>query len=755
MHPNKPPQACLRALLALAAATAFLAGASWAQEAPEGTADRQPHRVPRVACSIKADGVLDEPCWAEALVMPVAYEVRPGENIPAPVRTEVLLAYDEARLYVAFRAYDPEPALIRARLTDRDLIWDDDWVCINLDTFNDERRSFLFLCNPLGVQADIIENEGSSSCPFDAIWDSGGRITSEGYFVEMCIPFRALRFQRSSEDQVWGVDAIRSYPRDVRYHIGLFPRDRNNNCYLCQADKIVGFAGATPGHSLEFDPTVTATRAQARQGDEAVPQGDFEDVDNSVDVGITGMWGFTPNLTLCGTVNPDFSQVEADAPQLDVNTQYALYYPERRPFFLEGMNMFDSRLGVVYTRTLADPDWGVKVTGTEGRNVIGFFTVEDAVTNFLFPSAYYSSSSSLAQKAQGTVLRYRRDFSPSASMGLFITDREGKDYYNRLASLDGDFRITQKDRVRFQVLGTETRYPDSLAVEEEQPEGEFRGSGIDLYYFHNTSTLDWYAMVRRLEPGIRADLGYRPQVDYNFGEAGFGYTFNRGAGSWWTMLNIGGSYQYEETTSHELIQKGVSSWFNYNGPREAFVNLNAYIGENRYEGKNYDINRLFCEGGLWLTSYLFVMVWGVGGDQIDYENYRPGEGYTIEPIVNLKLGRHLEVQYEHTYERLDVDEGRLYTAGVDYLRLVYQFNRRTFVRAIVQYFDYDYNSDLYLEERDSEEKYVFTQLLFSYKINPQTVFYLGYSDDYLGNQDYPLKQADRTFFAKIGYALIL
>lgn len=754
MHVRVTPAHKIAALLAALIAGA-LAAPCRGQDAPAGGEAKTPHRIPRVECEVRADGLLDEACWDEALVLPLAYEVRPGENIPPPVRTDVLLAYDESNLYVAFRAYDPAPSLIRARLTDRDRLWDDDWVVINLDTFNDERRSYLFICNPLGVQADEIENEGGGGCAFDAIWDSGGKINEEGYFVEMTIPFRALRFQRSSEDQIWGIDAIRSYPREVRHHIGLFPRDRNNNCYLCQAEKIIGFAGAKPGRSLEFDPTVTATRGQARQGEEDIPQGDFEDVGNVVEFGLTGTWGFTPNLTLCGALNPDFSQVEADAPQMDVNTQYALYYPERRPFFLEGMDMFNSRLGIVYTRTLADPDWGIKVTGKEGQNIIGFFTVEDAVTNFLFPSAYYSSSASVPGNSVGTVLRYRRDFNPSASLGFFITDREGEDYYNRLASVDGNFRITQKDRVQVQLLGTETRYPDSLAVDEEQPTGRFRGSGLDIHYFHNTSTLDWYAMMRRLERGIRADLGYRPQVDYNFGEAGLGYTFNREGGSWWTMLNLGGSYQYEETTAQELIQKGLSAWLDYNGPKEAFVNLNTYIGENRYEGENYEIARLYYEGGLWMTSSVFVMAWGTVGDKIDYVNSRPGEGLTLEPIVNLKLGLHLEIQFEHTYERLDVEGGRLYTAVQDYLRLVYQFNRRTFLRAVVQYANYDYNTNLYIEERDSKEEGLFTQLLFSYKINPQTVFFLGYSDIYEGNEHYALTQTGRTFFAKLGYALIL
>jgi hypothetical protein len=361
----------------------------------------------------------------------------------------------------------------------------------------------------------------------------------------------------------------------------------------------------------------------------------------------------------------------------------------------------------------------------------------------------------VARSSHGTVFRYRSDFHPSASLGFFATNRMGEDYYNRLAAVDGNIRVTQKDLIRFEVLGTETEYPAELASDEEQPEGKFTGTGFDLYYFHNTSTLDWYGMVRRLTPGIRADLGYRPQVDYNFGEGGLGYTFNREAGSWWTMLNFGGSYQYEETTSHELIQKGISGWFNYQGPKESYADMNVYIAENRWESDNYDIERLFLGGGLWPSSWIFFELGCVTGDRVDIVNSQAGNELYIVPRTMIKIGLHLEVEYEHEYRHLDVEGGRLFTLNRDYLRMVYQFNKRTFVRLILQYLDYDFNTDLYVEEMDSKYERVLTQLLLSYKINPQTVLYLGYSDDYLGNEDLALKQDGRTFFAKIGYALIL
>ena len=715
--------------------------------------ERQPHHIPRVNAHITADGILDEPLWSDALTLPLEYEVRPGENIPPPVKTDVMLAYNETDLLVAFRAYDPDPSLIWARLADRDELYDDDWVAINLDTFNDQRRSYLFVCNPLGVQADYIETEGGSGCEFDAIWDSGGRVTDEGYVVEMCIPFRALRFQRSESDQVWGIDAIRSYPRVVRHHIGLFPRDRNNNCYLCQAEKIVGFAGVAPGRSVEVIPTLSGIRSQIRSGEESIPQGDFIDEMNDIEAGVTGKWGLTPNLTFCGTLNPDFSQIEADRPQVDVNTQFSLWFPERRPFFLEGMHMFESRLGLIYTRTIADPDWGFKLTGKEGSNVIGVFMAQDAVTNFLLPDAYGSYTAFLAQRSRGTVIRYRRDVNSSASAGLMFTDRRGEDYFNTVASFDGDFRITQKDRIQVAALSTSTTYPRALVDEEDVPAVNLTGSALDVFYFHNTRTLDWYGVVRRIEPGVRLDLGFRPQVDYNYGEAGFGYTVNRESGSWYTVLNAGAGYEYETTTGDELIQKGATAWFNYDGPKQAFFNFNGYFGKNRYEGSEFGINRGFFEGGLFVSGSLFAMAWAVVGDQVDYENVQPGRVLTLSPVLEYKMGLHLKLRYEHQYERLSVEGGRLYTANTDYLGVIYQFNRRAFARVVLHYVDYDYNAGLYDDPPDPEYRDVFTQLLFAYKINPQTVLYVGYSDNYEANHIYKLTQTGRTLFAKLGYAL--
>jgi len=294
--------------------------------------EKQMYRIPRVNSHIKVDAVLDEDVWQKAVVVEANIEVRPAENVPAPVNTEALMAYDETNLYVAFRCYDPEPEKIRAHLCDRDNIRNDDWILILFDTFNDQRRSYDFMCNPYGIQSDIIETSDNSDNSWDAIWYSDGRITDFGYVVEMAIPFSSLSFQHAEGDQIWSFDVVRSYPRNVRHHIGAFPRDRNNNCYLCQAPKLVGFAGVEPGKNIEIDHTFSAGYSQEREELDDGGYGPMKESSQRYDPGVSANWSVTPNMTLSATINPDFSQVEADAAQMDINRKFPLYYSEKRLF---------------------------------------------------------------------------------------------------------------------------------------------------------------------------------------------------------------------------------------------------------------------------------------------------------------------------------------------------------------------------------------------------------------------------------------
>ena len=286
-------------------------------------------QVPQISQAPEIDGMVDESIWDTALKINLTVEVSPSENTPALAQTEVLLMTDESQLYAAFRVYDPDPSQIRAHYRDRDELWHEDYVGICLDTFNDERRNFLLMVNPLGVQSDEIESETGDSS-WDAIWESAGRITPLGYEVELSIHFNQLRFQRSEGTQIWGFDAVRNYPRSSTHLFGTFPRDRNNNCYRCQMLKIEGFRGATPGHNIEITPTATGVQSDSKPD---FPDGNWTTANEDIDYGITGKWGLTPNLILNLTANPDFSQVEADAFRLDVDQPFALWYSERRTFF--------------------------------------------------------------------------------------------------------------------------------------------------------------------------------------------------------------------------------------------------------------------------------------------------------------------------------------------------------------------------------------------------------------------------------------
>ncbi|MBZ0265265.1 carbohydrate binding family 9 domain-containing protein [bacterium] len=718
--------------------------------------EKAPNRVPKIDSSIKVDAVLDEEVWDKALVMELKYEVRPSENVPPPVRTEVLLAYNETHLFAAFRAYDPDPTQIRARFSDRDQLWEDDWVALNFDTFNDERRSFLLVCNPLGIQADNIEETNANSSEWDIIWESQGKITNAGYQVEIAIPFSSMRFQRSDEDQLWGFDAIRSYPRSVRHHIGLFPRDRDNNCYLCQTEKLIGFAGVIPGKNLEIDPTASYALTQERTIDDGI-SGPFND-SRSEDIGFTAHWGVTPNVTLSTAVNPDFSQVEADASQLDINTQFALYYSERRPFFLNGIEYFNTRLRTVHTRTLADPRWGAKLTGKEGGHSIGAFFVEDEITNYLIPSSQGSDISNVDKKNQSAVIRYKYDIGRSSNIGMVATDRETDDAYNRMGGVDGGFRFTPQDWVRFQYLYSVSQYPVEVLEDEDindQPESEFYGSAFDVSYNHSTSGLDWYGVYREMTPNFRADLGFIPQVDFRYSEAGLGYTWQEDSDNWWTSLNWGGAYEYEVDFRSTILNRGVGSWFNFSGQRESYFNLYGRTGSRHYDSKEFDLSYVWFEYGFQATGDLSMELEFQIGEQIDYENTRKGNQFWSEYDIVYQFGKHLSTSFTQEYEHLNVSGGRLYTANISYLRLVYQFNPRMFVRTVVQYVDYRFDPTLYEDEQSLRYQALFNQFLFSYKLNPQTVFYLGYSDYSSGEEEYVIRQTNRTVFAKLGYAFVL
>lgn len=718
-----------------------------ARPAGEGNS---PRAVSRAASPVRIDGVLDELAWEKAWSMDLEYEVRPAENVPPPVRTQVLVTYDDAAVYFAFRAFDPRPEEIRAHLSDRDNIGADDWVAVILDTFNDERRSFDLIVNPLGVQSDSIET-ASSNEEWDAIWDAAGRITEWGYAVEMRVPFSSLRFQNlNGGPQTWGFDAVRSYPRRVRHHIGLFARDRNSNCYLCQAIKIEGFEGVKPGRNLEVVPTLTGTRTD-RSG--AKTAASLPITDSKTDLGLTARWSATPNLTLQGTLNPDFSQVEADALQLDINEPFALQFAEKRPFFMEGSDFFQTRLQAVYSRTVRDPAWGAKLSGKSNGNTLGAWVVRDDTTNLLLPGPQSSSGTTLYSASTAAVLRYKRDIGNRFTLGALATGRESDDYHNGLVGFDGDLRLSGKDRLGFQVLAANTRYPMTLAAASGNAvSGEIEDWAGEVGYTRQSRDIDAWATYRRVGKDFRADLGFVPQVGYTMADAGAGYSWTARPGGWFSYLRLAVGATDTHGEDNGLLYRDAKIRLEYEGPMQSHSFIRLVRRREAYNGSQFDQDELqfhtCMKPGRNTHTYLNVFA----GDRVDYANTRLGERLRINPGVIQQLGRHLSVDLSATWERLDARGERVYTATIAQSVIAYQFTTRAMLRGILQLVDHDYNTAAFSDGRGSRRKSLFSQVLGSYKLNPQTVLYVGYSDASAGNQDISLTRTSRTFFAKVGYA---
>ena len=717
-----------------------------------GMGEKVPYRVPYASSTIVLDGVLDEQAWADALALSIDFEVRPGENVPAPVKTDVLLTYNRETFYAAFRCYDPDPEAVRARVRDHDELGGDDWVALILDTFNDERRTYDYIVNPMGVMYDGIETPTNEDTSWDAIWNCSTKFYDWGWAVEIAIPFSQMRFQRKDGPQIWGFDAVRRYPRSVPHHLGAFPRDRSNNCYMCQSLKIEGFEGASPGRNIEIIPTITAARTESR---DELPDGEMSKESQDAEFGLTARWGITPNMMMNFTANPDFSQVEADARQLDINQPFALSYDEKRPFFTEGADLFDTNLSIVYTRTMRDPNWGLKLTGKEGSNTIGAYAVRDDLTNLIFPGSQSSSSDTMFVENTSSVFRYKRDFGSKYTVGAIATDREAGDYFNRVAGVDGILRVTSRDRIRFLAAGSSTQYPYEVALENDQDTDSFGGRTLYLNYYHGTRSHDWYFGYKDISDGFRADLGFLPQVGYKMYNAGWGHTWNAPAGAWWSMFNVGTGYDHYDDQDGNLLDHDWSYWINFSGTMQSYIDIVGGRRKEGYNGEEFTQNYFTFYSSMRPNGNTAMGLNFKVGDRVDYANTQPGERLNLYPFFSLALGRHLRMTYYHTFERMTVEQGRLYTANISDAEIMYQFSTRMFVRAILQYVDYRYVAENYIDEIDPEYRHLFSQFLFSYKINPQTVLFLGYSDNYFGAQEYGLTQSDRTFFVKIGYAWAL
>ena len=709
-------------------------------------------QIPSTTEPIKIDGILEEAAWRNAAQIEINLETDPGENIPARVSTVAYLIEDGDKLYVAFDARDPDPGAIRAYLQDRDSAWNDDFVGIVLDTYNDERRAFEFFANPLGVQMDLTnddvnENEDSS---WDAIWDSAGKINGDGYVVEMEIPLNQLRFPNVAGKQTWGIDLLRFHPRDRRYRYSNNPQDRSVNCYLCQLSKVQGLEGAEPGRDLEIVPTLTGTKTDSTDDPGVVP---LQSGDTDTEAGVSIRWGITPDMTANLAINPDFSQVEADVAQLEVNNQFALFFPEKRPFFLEGADYFSSPIDAVFTRTVADPDVGAKLTGKRGDHTYGVFAAQDAITNLLLPGAFGSDSDSLDEDNTAFVGRYSLGFGSASSVGALLTTRESDSYHNYVGGFDLNWKISDQHSIQAQFLRSDTEYPDAIIEDYEQPTGSFTGDAVVFEYEYDSR--NWYFDIEHEEynQGFRADSGFVPQVDASKQEVGLSRVWFGADENWWTRIRLRGNWDITHNDDGDLLEREIEAYLSVNGPLQSFVQVGGLSRDTLWEGVTYREDKVIFYTEFKPKGGLELGIWMRYGDQVDFSNSRLGDVWGFEPFVDWNINRHLLMKLQSALVSLDTKDGeKIFDASVHDLRLTWQFSRRSFLRLTTQFRDVDRNPDLYIDDVDAQSKRVGRQLLYSYKLNPQTVLFLGYSDNHVDDDLRGLEETDRTWFLKVGYA---
>ena len=744
-------------------------------------AQQSPISLPSFDGSIEIDGELDDAAWESAAQVELNIVTWPSENTVSPVNTTAKVIENGETLYVAFVAQDPQPELIRAYFRDRDRVRSDDLVGVKLDTFNNGRLAYQFFSNPYGVQIDEIENEmtGSVNASWDGIWQSKGKITDTGYQVEIALPLRLFNFKQSTQKTIWGIEFVRWYPRDERQRISNVPDDRNNACSLCQMARIEGFEQVQQSKNLAIVPALVTGKGRTRD----VASDSAWEYQGKAEVGLDVQWAMSPEVLLQATVNPDFSQVEADVAQLSINKPFALFFDEKRPFFMENADYFSTNLDLVYTRNIASPDFGLKTTGRIDNHTFGVFAAKDESTFVIVPGNITSSLASIEDSSSNVALRYRSDVSADWSVGASGTLREADSYHNHVYAVDSKYRITPQDVLKVQLLQSDTRYPDSLAGDFcyglcQSPDDfveaysrvnhsdNLSGSGYLIYYSHRQR--DWFVRTKRTKfsEGFRADLGFMPAIDRVSDSAGAGY-FWYNENSWWNEIEINADVSLEHNNNGELIEREVKLHANMVATMQTYLEVN--VEQRDRVGLRYDPRSLTIDGNtsrftekLYSANYVARPVSAVYidsylrfGERIDFTNDRLGDELLFQQRLIFSIGKHALLDLRHTYQELDAEGQEVFTANLSDVRLTYQFDERQFLRLVASYTDIERNLSNYNDPQffSALSRDLGTQLLYSYKLDPFTKLVVGYSDyGFEDDTTSSLRTSEQSLFMKISYA---
>jgi hypothetical protein len=709
-----------------------------------------PLPMSRASGPILIDGDISDPGWKGAAVIDTFFETVFGDNRAPTVGTHAWITYDDRYLYIAVRCDDPEPRKIRAPYVDRDnVIGTDDNVAIFLDTRNDRRSAQEFRVSPRGIQGDAVFNEANSNEDFspDFYYDTAARITDKGWQAEVRIPLSSLRYPRA-DPQKWGIIVWRNYPREFRYAIYSSPQPRGGNCLICLSRELTGLTGLPSSSHLVAAPYASAQDVARAD----VPGQPLRDERTEKRIGLDVKWNPSASTALDATINPDFSQIEADVAQIAVNNRFALFFPEKRPFFLEGVDLFDTPIQAVYSRTITSPRWGARSTGKFGASSYTVLVTQDrGGGSVILPGPTGSDFAPQDFSSVVGVARVRRDFGRSF-VGALYAGRESEGAgHNRVFGPDGQWRPNDREIVAAQLLVSDTTTPERPDLTPVSDGRALTSHALEASWRHSTRGLDWVARYRDFGDGFRADEGFVPQVGYREGHLNPGYKFfPKGLFSFvGPFVNL----EYSADRRGKLIAREVDPGVLLLGRRNLQANFQLQLRRERTADELLSFTRL---------SYLVqidpsrrftrVGAGGFAGEDVDVVNVRVGRGFSVTAFATVRPTDHLTLDANSAVSWLNVDAGRLFTAQVQRLKTTYNFSPRMFLRLIGQYVSTRRDPLLYALEVPRRSAGFSGSALFSYRVNWQTALFVGYGDERALDEREDLVRTERQLFIKLSYA---
>ena len=726
--------------------------------------------VPKLnAGNMNIDGVLNEDVWSNAVMAENFTEISPGDNVKPEVETKVKIFYDDDYIYFGYTCYEKDMESVRASLSDRDRMYGDDWVGPFIDTYSDLKQGFEMYVNPKGIQGDLLWTSNSEDSNYDIIYDSEAKMYKDKWTAEMRIPFKSLRFPDRKE-QKWRIHLLRNRPRGARQEIYWASVSRDNPNFMGQSGTLYGIKDVKRGRDIQILPYILGTQNSTLE--------DFSDPDSKYthgklegEIGLSAKYGLSSTLTLDATYNPDFSQVEADAPQININSPFALFYPEKRPFFLEGIDHFATPINVSYTRSINNPLFAAKLSGKINKLDIGFISAYDENTPYIIPLTERSFFLSSNKNSVSNILRMKYDMGGENYLGFIFSDREqsadsskafGFTGFNRNYGFDGKFNFASNYYLTFQILQNNTkeindtnfkynslknfRFDDNKYTALLDGES-YSGSNVYLSFNRNARNWSFYSEYFFQAPTVRRDNGFIQrnnfhqlfmQQEYNF------YPEGKVLRRVNPELNMEIRYDAKGKLKEQFVELNlVTDWTNgiYSSAGYLPVNNEDYGGIfhkniNRWHF-NMEANNLskFITGGFYYEGGKFIV-------RFEDPTY-VGFGHNLDIWATIKPFDRLRNDINYSYSELSKSAGgeKLFAGYVVSDKISYQFNKNFFLRVLLQY-------DLFSRNFTVDP-------LLSYKWNPYTILFLGSSHDISEISDNngfgKYTETDRYFYLKFQY----